>query len=131
MRVAYNNRNGRVFRVLGDNEQYHPGVAHSIVKIPLGNDDLLDAIADRPGQFVYDGVHFVEDGATVWEIDTRVEDSKTTVNAADITATIQALQDAPGWAQARQPLKDLALIVGRLAEAMGMTPVTPAVVAGP
>ena len=128
MKVAYNNRNGRVFRVLGDNEQYHPGVAHSIVKIPLGNDDLLDAIADRPGQFIYDGDCFVENGAVVWEINTRSEDGKVNVNDADITATIQALQDAPGWAQARQPLADLALVVGRLAEAMGMTPVTPAVV---
>jgi len=95
------------------------------VLIPLGNDILLNAIADRPGRFIYDGEKFIEDSATVWEINTRAPDGKISVNAADIAATIQALQDANGWAQARQPLADLALIVGRLAEAVGLEPVTP------
>ena len=125
MRVAYNDRNGRVFRVLGDDEQYHPGVAHSLVKISLGNDDLLNAITDRPERFIYDGTRFVEDGSTVWKIDTMAEKGQADVNAADIDALVQSLQDANSWAKARQPLVDLALLVGRLAEAAGMTPTTP------
>lgn len=131
MRVAYNTKDGKVFRVLKDDEKYHPGVAHSFVEIPLGNDDLLNALSDSPETFVYDGKQFTEDDTTVWEIDTKAVDGKTEVNAADFDAMQKAAQTAKDLAALKAVVSNLILAVARLSESEGMTPVTPAAEVGP
>jgi len=46
------------------------------------------------------------------------------VNAADVAAIVQSAQEAKSVPQLRQAVADLAWLVGRLAEAVGLEPTT-------
>lgn len=49
------------------------------------------------------------------------------VSGADVAAIVAAAQNANNVPALRQAVADLALLVGRLAEAVGLEPITPAV----
>jgi len=125
MRVAYNPGNGRVYRTLGDDEAYTPKIPVAFVDVPGGNDGLLADLRATPEQFTTNGTDFDDDG-TPRVVNRKADTAKTQLNAADFDAAKKAIEAAAGFKDVQMVLADLVELVARLAEAMGMTPVTPA-----
>lgn len=107
-------------------EQIVCGLPHSMQDI-FAEDDL---------PVVYDEIYYLEGGerqgvSQPREIDERRERGQNDVNAADFDALQKTAKAAKDLDALIAVMSDLILLVARLAEADGLTPVTPAAEVGP
>ena len=128
MRVAYNPGNGRVYRVLGDDEAYTPKIPVAFVSIPDGNEALLDDLQKTPERFTTNGADF--DDGHPRAVNRKSDTAKAQLNDADFDAAKKTIEAAKTVDDLKSTLALLVELTGRLAEAMGMTPVTPAAEVG-
>ena len=123
MRVAYNPGNGRVYRVLGDSETYSPKIPVAFVDVPEGNADLLAALRATPEKFTTDGVDFNDGNPQL--VNRKAESARMQLNAADFDAAKKSIEAAKTIDDLKVTLALLVELIGRLAEAQGLEPVTP------
>jgi len=123
MRVAYNPGNGRIYRVLGNDEMYSPKIPVAFVDVPEGNADLLAALRATPERFTTDGIDF-DDGKPQL-VNRKAESARMQLNAADFDAAKKSIEAATTVADLKDTLALLVELVGRMAEAHGLEPVTP------
>ena len=97
MRVAYNPKNGRVFRLLTDDfQEYEPGFDYSIIEVVSENQpDLIVALLSRPQKFTYDGVKFVEDIGGGQTVDWQIESEPPRSTHISVLEAIDALKARP------------------------------------
>jgi len=123
MRVAYNPGNGRVYRVLGNDEIYSPKIPVAFVDVPEGNANLLAALRVTPEKFTTNGVDF-DDGKPQL-VNRKAESARMQLNAADFDAAKKSIEAAQSVPEMRVVLAQLVEWTARLAEAQGLEPVTP------
>ena len=105
-----------------------PSVVDTVQKSIVDTPKMMDAALATIAQMAADQAAAE---VTAAEAAKKVSDAKTQVDAADFDAAKKAIEAAAGFKDVQVVLADLVEMVARLAEAMGMTPVTPAAKIGP
>lgn len=129
LKVRYQTSNNKVTGWCADPMEYdglqaRNGEAVVELDIAIPAFSMAAAYVDLDTETIVKDLNYVPPGQ-------KQEDAIIEVNSADFDALQKAAETAKDMAALQTVVSDLILIVGRLAEADGLTPVTPAAEVGP